>query len=327
MNKNPAKEMFGIIALLLVLFSLAGCAGSKMGSVNKGEQLNMDINEETDVVNFSALKEQPTPTLAARGTNLSRGLPVAPLVGSVVSIATDAVKKVIANEKKKYAATYQFALTDLYFYDQLSNEGPFDPVGLQFSGFEIARTFLNSNGETDTAFTARFSLDVNNAYEMLNNSVFRLKLDDISIKYAKAKIAARGEKKLNMDIEISFQSSYVNQDAVLFDNVTLGKFYLFLRSAPLDTASDNYSAFYKKLKGTSLTGRSFIVPRSFGYHMEGGTAKPGYSQGAYSITVKVKESTKDVFISKVISEGSNIIDVYKDRTIKYINKSLPASMQ
>lgn len=326
MARTPVKHYPGIFALISLLL-MAGCLASKSGSVKKGEKLSMNITEEVDIVNYGTLKEQPTPSLAARGNSKARGLPIAPIVGNVVSIATDAIKKVIANEKKKYTAAYQFALTDLYFYDQLSNESPFDPVGMQFSGFKIARTFINKAGETDTAFTAEFSLDKTNLYEMLNNSMFRLRLDDFQLKYAKAKVAATGEKKLNMDIEISFQSSYLNRDAVLFDNVTLGKFYLFLRNAPLDTAAENYSAYYTKLKGTLLTGRSFIVPRSFGYHMEDAVPRPGYSQGAYSITIKVKESTKDVFITKLISENTNLIDVYSGKALKLLNRNLPSDLQ
>ena len=305
-----------------ILLFVGGCAGSRVGSAHKGESLNMNIKEERDIVDFSALREQPTASLATRG-HKGRGLDMSSVVGSVVSIASDAVKNVIANEQKKYSASYQFALTDLYFYDQLSNENPFDPVGMQFAGFKIVRTFLNKEGKTDTAFIARFSLDTTNAYEILNNSIFRLRLEEFTLKYAKAKVPAGKEKKLNMDIEIAFQSSYVNQEAVLFDNVSLGKFYLFIRNAPLDSAAKNYHTYYKDLQGTLLTGRSFIVPRSFGYHMEDGQAKPGYSQGAYSITVAVKESSKNMFVSKVISENTSLmIDVYKEKAIKYINKSI-----
>ena len=324
MPKSLKKYFFQIVSVLVILLFLAGCVGSKTGSASKGEELNMHIKEERDIVNFSALKEQPTASLATRGKNKARGMDM--VIGNVVSIATDAIKNVIANEQKKYSATYQFALTDLYFYDQLSNEGPFDPVGMQFAGFKIARTFINKDGITDTAFTARFSLDTTNAYEILNNSIFRLRLDELTLKYAKAKVAATNDKKLNMDIEINIQSSYVNQDAVLFDNVSLGKFYLFIRNAPLDPAAANYHAYYNDLKGKRLTGRAFIVPRSFGYHREDGEPKPGYSQGAYSIDVKVKESSKNVFITKLITENTNLmIDVYKEKAIKLINKNLPGN--
>ncbi len=313
--------------IVILLFFINGCTGSKKGMANKGEQLTMKVIEKKDVINFSTLKDQSIPSLASRGKNVSRGLPIAPLVGNVLSLATNAIKNVIANEKEKYTATYQFALTDLYFYDQLSTESPFDPVGLQFNGFKIVRTFINNSGEMDTAFSASFSLDKSNVYEMLNNSIFRLRLDDIKLKYAKAKLNAAGKNILNMDMEIAFHSSFLNQDAVLFDNVSLGKFYLFLRDAPLDTAAKNYQPFYNNLKGTLLTGRSFIVPRSFGYHMENGEPKPGFSQGAYTITVKIKECSKDNFINKLITESSNIIiDDYKEKAGNYLNKKLPENL-
>lgn len=325
MLKNLKLYLFNLWPVLFFLLPLAGCVGSRVGSAENGEELKMKIEEKRDVVNFSALKEQPTASLATRGRK-SRGFDVSSVVGNVVSIATDAIKNVIANEQKKYSADYQFALTDLYFYDQMSNESPFDPVGMQFAGFKIKRTFVNKDGNVDTAFTASFSLDTANAYEILNNSMFRLRLDDFNLKYAKAKVAAGSEKILNMDVEISFRSSYVNQDGVLFDNVTLGKFYLFIRNAPLDTAAQNYTAYYNDMKGNLLTGKSFIVPRSFGYHMEDGEAKPGYSQGAYTIDIKVKESSKNRFISKVISENTSLmIDTYKEKAIKYINKSIPGN--
>jgi len=327
MNKTIIQNCF-LLSIFTLLTCSYGCLGSKAGSANKGEELTMRIKEKRDVVNFTALKDQEIPSLAVRGSNASRGLPLGPVAGNVLSLATDAIKNVIANEKKKYTAAYSFALTDLYFYDQLSNENAFDPVGLQFSGFKLVRTFVNKNGETDTAFTASFSLDKTNVYEMLNNSIFRLRLDDIKLKYAKAKMAATQKALLNMDIEIAFNASFLNHDAVLFDNVTLGKFYFFLRNAPLDSTAANYHSYYSSLKGNLLTGRSFIVPRSFGYHMENGEPKPGFSQGAYSITVNVKESSKDIFITKLISENTNIIiDAYREKAVNYVNKSLPANLQ
>jgi hypothetical protein len=74
------------------------------------------------------------------------------------------------------------------------------------------------------------------------------------------------------------------------------------------------------LKGSLLTGKSFIVPRSFGYHKEGDVLKPGFSQGAYSIQVKVKESSKDHFINKLVIENTNL---FMDASGNMI-KSMPA---
>jgi len=80
-----------------------------------------------------------------------------------------------------------------------------------------------------------------------------------------------------------------------------------LRDAPLDINDTSYHNYYEKLKGNLLTGKSFIVPRSFGYHKDGNVLRPGYSQGAYSIHVKVKESSKNNFINKLVIENANML--------------------
>ena len=277
----------------------------------------MKIIEERNVINQDDLPAQQVLTmnersLAERGQ--ARGV-FAPLAGSLVSMATDGVKKVIANDRKKYLATYQFGLTDLYFYDQLSAEGAFDPVGLQFSGFRITRTFTNNAGNTDTAMFADFTLDTVNSSAMINNSVFRLRVKDFKLNYAKAKVAKADPKILNMDFEITFLTSYVNSDGMLFDSVVLGKFYFFVRKAPLDQSDTTHRRFYASLKDSLLTGKSFIIPRSFGYHREpDGRIMPGFSQGAYSIQVKVKESSKENFVTKLVMENANLmIDATRDK--------------
>jgi hypothetical protein len=233
-----------------------------------------------------------------------------------VSLATNAVKQMIAKDKKKYTAEYDYALTDLYFYDQLSTENPFDPIGMQFSGFRLVRTFQNK-GVTDTAMIADFELDNTNPYEIINNSIFRLKLKSLQLNYAKAKVPANN-KLLNMDFEISFHTSYVNGQGELFKNIELGKFFFFLRKAPLDNDAEGYTAYYEKLKGKKLEGQSFIVPRSFGYHMSGiNTVEPAYSQGAYTIQVKVKESSKNTFVNQLIIDNSNkLVDALGDQLKK-----------
>lgn len=295
--------------LLLTSLLLYACKAADVGSATKNENLNMKISEQRNIIDPEKLPVQQPLTigeraLAERGQR--RGL-LSPVAGSLVSMATNAVKKMIANDKKKYTAAYQVGLTDLYFYDQLSNEGPFDPVGTQFSGFRLIRTFENKKRSNDTALIADFILDTVNFAETINNSIFRVRLKSFDLRYAKAKVTSK-EKKLNMDFEISFIASYVGGEGRLYDSVVLGKFYLFLRNAPLDKNAPGYIAYYQKMQDSLLTGKSFIVPRSFGYHREpDGLMKPGYSQGAYSIHVKVKESSKNNFVSKLVFDNANLI--------------------
>ena len=217
----------------------------------------------------------------------------------------------IARDRARYVANYTFAVTDLYFYDQLSLESVFDPVGMQFNGFTLVRTFTNSRQQTDTAFIARFELDLSAPNEIINNSIFRLKLIDFQLRYSKIKMTRAQKNNINMDVEITFNSSYVNEQGQLFDNMELGKFFLLLREAPMDKNSPAYAHYYDSLKGTNVEGRSFIVPRSFGYYKnENGAVGKSFSQGAYSISAKVTESANDRFVTKVLADhSSQIIDI------------------
>ncbi len=306
-----------MLAMAVILFS--SCKTSQYGYAVNNESLDMKVQEKPDAINFRNLQKQQVLSLQERGT-ASRGLPDG-LLGGALSLATNAVKKMIAKDREKYTASYSFALTDLYFYDQLSTESAFDPVGMQFNGFTLVRTFSNEAGQTDTAMIARFVLDNSRPSEIINNSVFRLKLQDIDLRYSKAKLTTGQKKTINMDIEISFNTSYVNEMGQLFDNIELGKFYFFLREAPLDKNDPQYTEYYNNLKNSPLTGRSFIVPRSFGYYLaENNTTQKSYSQGAYSINVNVTESTKDKFVTRVIvSNSDKLIDKLEGKVKQIVN--------
>lgn len=292
-----------LFAIPLVL--LASCTASRYSSSGKPDQARMFLDQKKDAIDFGQLQQQSIVSFQER--TQTRAF-FAPMVGTLTSLGVDAVKKMIANDKKKYTAEYKMALTDMLFYDQLSTESAFDPVGMQFNGFTVVRTFRSKDGKLDTALVATFELDKTNPYEILNNSVFRLKLKDLKLNYAKAKIAKNGPKKLNMDFDITIRTSYVNEQGVLFDNVALGKFVFTLRDAPLDKDAPGYAEYYEKLKGRKIEGRSFIVPRSFGYYIteEGNPAK-SYSQGAYSIQVNVKESSKNSFVNTLLIDNSGQI--------------------
>lgn len=305
---------------------IAGCKASNVGSAVKEEALAMKINEQKNIIDPERVPPQEALTMTERSLanrGARRGL-LAPLAGNMVSLATNAVKQMIANDQKKYLASYDFGLTNLYFYDQLSSEGPFDPVGLQFGGFKLIRTFEAKAGNVDTALIADFGIDTVNVSELINNSMFKLRLKSFDLRYAKAKVPENHDKKLNMDMEISFITSYVSADGRMYDSVLLGRFYLFLRQAPLNVNDTAYAGYYHALKDSLLTGKSFIVPRSFGYYRDpNGEMKPGYSQGAYSIQVKVKETSKNNFVTKLVFDNANVmIDAARDQIKSKVGKKL-----
>lgn len=306
---------------LLLLLILSACKSTEYGLASKGEARRMTVQESADVIVFERIKAQTVPSLSDRAEG-GRAIGLTSLLGTAVSMGTNMVKTMIAKDQAKYTANYSFGLTDLYFYDQLSTESVFDPAGMQFGGFTLIRTFQNTAGLTDTALLARFEVDTTRATEILNNSVFRLRLTSIDLRHAKAKISKAQKKNINMDLEITFRTSYGNEQGQLFDNITLGKFYFSLREAPLDPTDPNYSTYYNNLQGKLLDGRSFIVPRSFGYYKDkNGNYQKAFNQGAYSIQVKVTESANNKFVTELISDNTDqIIKILSNEAKKGASK-------
>ncbi|MGV3598637.1 MAG: hypothetical protein ACO1PI_12280 [Bacteroidota bacterium] len=310
---------------------LASCATSKLSNKSKEEKVKMAIDQRSEVINYAQLERQQIPTVSNRIANdRDRGILTAGLVTQAVSLGANAVKQLIANENKKYMAEYQSGLTGLFFYDQLSIKSAFDPIGMQFGGFTFVRTFTNKEGKTDTAIVARFSIvtDSMGVYDIFNNSFFKLRLDSIEVRYAKAKVSGsrwympwtlyqkKEDEKLHLDFEITFTTNYVNKQGNLFNNMELGKFYLNLRNAPINKSNANYAEYYNNLRGEELDGFSFVVPRSFGYYFHEGDFRECYSRGLYNIVIKVKESSKDKFVDQLIMTNSNQIVDQIGTTIK-----------
>lgn len=307
--------------LLLLLLILSACKATEYGLASKGEARRMTVQESANVIVFERIRAQAVPSLSDRAEG-GRAIGLTSLLGTAVSMGTNMVKTMIAKDQAKYTATYAFGLTDLYFYDQLSTESVFDPAGMQFGGFTLIRTFQNNAGLTDTAFLARFEVDTARATEIINNSLFRLRLSSFDLRHAKAKISNAQKKNLNMDLEITFRTSYANDAGQLFDNITLGKFFFSLREAPLDLNDPNYHEYYNNLKGKLLDGRSFIVPRSSGYYKDkNGNYQKAFSQGAYTIQVKVTESANNKFVTELITENSDqIINILSKEAKKGVGK-------
>jgi len=285
----------------------------------------MNAPPKRDVINYALLKKQQEHplTLASRGEITSRGAATA-FTGSLVSLGVAAVKSVIANEHKKYFAEWKQGLNNLYFYDQPSAEGPFDPTGMQFNGFNITRTFKDHD-KIVTAVSADFEVDKDSvpSNEIINDAIFRLKLKDIKVNYAKAKVPL-GKDTINMDFNIVFIASYISKDGQMFKDAELGRFYLSLRKAPLDSAATGYKEYYNNLKNKRLDGQCFIVPRSYGHYKTADDSIISlYNQGMFSLAVDVKECSKNSFVNELIINTSSVaIDYGQSVLMKEIQKKI-----
>jgi len=308
------NKHFGLGLVAIGLLAQLACVGSKFGSQKK-ERFYLTQKRNDVVLNAMArahVQSHP-PNLDAR----SRGL-LSTYSGGIISLGISAVDSLISKSKRKYTATWEYAKNDFYFYDQPSSYGPFDPVGMQFTGFEINR-YVKIDKHDYTAVHAEFLVNTDDSTasaQIINDGTFRLKVKEMKIKYAKAKVPFE-KKYLNVDFLITFTTSYVTREGQFYKDVGLGTICFSLRKAPLDSASDPkaYNDYYAKLADSVLTGKSMIVPRSYGYYKtvdstkKGFTLVPYWNQGNFSINVKVTESSKDNFTGVIFDSAGEIVTI------------------
>jgi hypothetical protein len=114
----------------------------------------------------------------------------------------------------------------------------------------------------------------------------------------------------------------VNDLGQIFSDVTLGTFYLTLRDVPLDPKKYNQAEYYEKIKGTNLSGKCFLVPRSSGFNYKKNKEfVKCYSPAEYSVIVNVNESGNDKFVTKLMMDNSEeIIKNVSDKASELKNK-------
>lgn len=292
----------GKIIFVLVLSVSLSSVAAQTGR----EKMDITVQTARDVVDLQKLSLQKPMALGETG---GRGI-----TGLVVSKAVQGIQRLIDNRRKKYVTTYDFSIKDEKFYQDISSSGPFDPTGIQFRGFSLVRLYENEGEKKDTAFIARFVLDTSRLLlaDLLNNSIFRLRLESLEIKKPRVKVADK-DPRLNMDFEIRFYTSYLGvtrEAGNFYQDIPVGKFIYSVRNAPLDPTAADYQSFYEKLKNEPCIGQSFLIPRSAGYYLKNRQPQQlerCYGQGIYSIIVSVKESSKPVFVDKIINFGSDDI--------------------
>ncbi len=287
-------KLFLLICSVLCL--LSGTIQAQSGS--QAEKFEMKIDAGRNALSFDKLKVQKLPDSEKKAT--TRGAS-----GILISKVVEGIQKMIDNRQKKYSSSYNFSKKDERFYQDISGDGPFDPTGIRFTGFTVSRLLnVQEGGAADTAFTARFTMDteLEDLQEMLNNGIFRLSLESLTLKKPRVAVPEK-DSKLNMDFEISILSSFIN-DGDMNREVLVGKFIYSVRNAPLDPNEPGYAKYYEDLQNTSCIGQSFLVPRSAGYYKTDKGLAKCWGLGYYTIKVAVKESSKNNFVDKLINFGS-----------------------
>jgi hypothetical protein len=320
------SNRYSIVSLIAVasIVLLPACASYKYSNKRKKEQIIVKVNENVNgIIRANDIVPQVDPSMSQG----SRGLMI-----DAISMATDGIKSLIDMDKKKCSASYSSSKQQLYFYNYISDKGAVDPTGIQFEGIEIIRLAQVASNKVDTALYLRLVVDTQNPQEIINNSIFKMKVDSLRFNYAKAKIPSfrwylpwtifyLNQNKINLDVELNFMASWMYQNGTSARSSSIGSFALNLRDIPLNTQSNEYKKFYADIKSRPLSGYSFLVPRSYGHYLtEQGETKECFGQGGYDIVINMNESGREHFVSKlVLNNSSTIVDRINQRVVNKIN--------
>ena len=300
---------YTIIALLIILTS---CASYEYANKRKGERVVASVKKNPNFVHELAYEQQySSEELADAG---ARGVSVL----QFIDLAADGVKLLIEMDRKKYTQEYAASQGDMYFYDNISTIGVVDPTGMQFEGIRVLRLFKNKKHEVDTALYMVLKVDTENPNEIINNSIFRLVVDTFQLNFAKAKVPGfkwympwsifvKNKETVNLDMEISVTSSWMEANGSSHRNEEIGKFSFSLRNIPL-RKSEKSIEYFNTLQGKKLGGFSYLVPRSYGYYQdEDNQFRQCYGQGNYNFVINFKEAGKEKFVQKLLYDNTDAI--------------------
>jgi hypothetical protein len=294
---------------ILVLIIFSGCKGSNYSIVKNECKFNAKPVETEYNINNSLIEER------SRG-----GIDAVGLATQAVTLAIDGIQKVIAAEQKKYVSEYGKKVSNLYFYDQTSDLGMYDPTGLLFDGVRIHNTFKPEDTNTfETALMLDFELVKDSSWtlsDMVTSGIFYLKLKDCDIKYTRAKMAKtrwynpitwgskKNDERLNIDVELKLKSTYIAEGGEMVRDELIGSFLFPIRNCPMNPDQEDYETFREDLIGKRMQGFSFLVPRSAAYAIDDRTKafKKIYGLGRFSLEINVKESGKDKLIERTFYE-------------------------
>jgi hypothetical protein len=309
---NRSITSLSILLCLLVLG--LGCTSYEYSNKSKSENTFITpklYEEPLDLASIVAINN-PNKTR-------SRGMVSTDMLIQGANLAVQGVKYLIDESKKKYHQEYIAGLNNQNFYASNSALGSLDPNNIQFRGFSISRSFKDPKSDRQVALKASFSLDSPKFQDLYFNSKFYLILDSISIEYSKVKVNEtkwflpwtwflQKEKDFNLDMEIQVYANWLDEYGAIHNRVPFGSFVLPLRQIPLDPNAAGYQEYFQNLRGTSLSGASYIIPRSTTFCTNArGKSKSCYGRGDFDIEVTVIESSKEDFVSKMLQDNSDEI--------------------
>lgn len=303
------------IAFWLAL-GLSSCRSHELSHQKRGQKVQMEVQYRSKPVSISELYPE--------GDSLStRGLLGPELLLQGAQLAIDGVKELIKKSNEDYTHTYRSSLNNLQFYANNSSTGMLDPEGLTFRGFEVHRSIELPKKGPARAMSVYVSLDEERLSDLGHNAKFYLKLDSFALDYTGAKVNRRDwylpwtlfvkkHEYLDLDIEIEITANWIDDGGTIHQNVPFGYFVLPLRKIPLSNSSPEKQLYQIEHKNELFSGSSYLIPRSSTYcRSSEGKSIPCYGRGDMNVLVKITESSRRSYVTKLLHEHADQLDDVK----------------
>lgn len=244
------------------------------------------------------------------------------LLATGLSVAKEALRdkrpdwQKAANGENRFVKHLPMFTEVLDFYAEPSSIGALDPTGMKFSGFGCRQYIIVSQpGEEpheEEVFYLSCSLrnDEHGLARMLNHSKFEVVVDELRFNpnlcnlpndtlsidpSTKFRFSFDKRKNLEFKVVATIRSSWINEAIQVMNDVELGNFVITAKIDPQKLDDDGVFRYSGKDdrdsgKRVTVTGDSFLVPRSFTGSGDMLTPGSNWGTGQYRVDMDISES-------------------------------------
>ncbi len=264
------------------------------------------------------------------------GLGISALQNALRSHRTDWMQAI--QKECSYTKVLPMQTDIVDFYKEPSVKGAMDPENIVFEGFGCRQTIdiTDEQGQkhTPTVFYVFCSLrtDSIGRQRIANHTKFEVVVDSIyfnpylcnlpndSVTNLDHRIDFDFQKRkdLTFSLKASFTSSWMNEAIQIYRDQLLGEFLVtaHINESDIHDGVFTYSAQNPQdtRKKVSITGDSFIVPRSYVGTIDGANFTPAWGTGQYKVQMQVAEScsiNQDFYIKR---DGNKMVPPQKGKS-------------
>lgn len=222
------------------------------------------------------------------------------------------------NGESTFVRVLPMQMEILDFYRNPSTAGPLDPTDLYFNGFGCRQVLEYTDAQGNPQEKEVFYLDCKvrtdslGRMRMLNHSKFEVYVDSLRFDYALCDLpndslgvdthtrigfdfAKRQDLRFNVKAKLT--SSWITQAMMVYKDQELGEFNVTACIDPDKLDADGiftYSASNPadRAKRVSVSGESFLVPRSYVGSTDMQTMQDAWGTGQYKVEMQVSETCK-----------------------------------